>query len=338
MSGNPGNPAPNKASGKASDATPRHDGGRGVLFASVMSVTVAAILVAAKAAVLAISGSPSILASLTDSGLDLLASLITFFAVRYARTPPDKEHPFGHGKAEAFSALFQAALVFASGALIMQDCIREALHPHPVQASGWSLAVLALSLALTFVLVMVQNRALAASQSVAVSADRMHYLTDFVTNIIAIIGVGIASLGFPVFDAIAGFAMAVWFIWGAINVLREASGHLMDHALSDDEVANIRAIVMSDPRILGLHQLRTRLTGPWIGVQMHIELDPRLSLAEAHSLIIAAENRLIEVYPNADIIIHPDPKGLAEPHGGVFHEDAYEDVPAAPIDRHKDNG
>ncbi len=329
MSGNPGN----SASGKASDASAqRHDGGRGVLFASVMSVTVAAILVAAKAVVLTLSGSPSILASLTDSGLDLLASLITFFAVRYARTPPDKEHPFGHGKAEAFSALFQAALVFASGALIMQDCIREALHPHPVQASGWSLAVLALSLALTFVLVMVQNRALAASQSVAVSADRMHYLTDFVTNIIAIIGVGIASLGFPVFDAIAGFAMAVWFIWGAINVLREASGHLMDHALSDDDVANIRAIVMSDPRILGLHQLRTRLTGPWIGVQMHIELDPRLSLAEAHSLIIAAENRLIEVYPNADIIIHPDPKGLAEPHGGVFHEDTYEDVPAAPID------
>ena len=303
-----------------------------MLFASVLSVLVAATLVAAKAVVLTISGSPSILASLTDSGLDLLASLITFFAVRYARTPPDKEHPFGHGKAEAFSALFQAALVFASGALIMQDCIREAFHPHPVRASGWSLAVLGLSLVLTFVLVAVQNRALSTGQSVAVSADRMHYLTDFVTNIIALIGVGIATLGFPAFDAISGFAMAAWFIWGAIGVFREASSHLMDHALGDEEVGRIRDIVLTDPRILGLHQLRTRLTGPWIGIQMHIELDPQLSLATAHSLIIAAENRLIEVYPNADIIIHPDPKGLAEPHGGVFHEDTLDDGPVTPTD------
>jgi cation diffusion facilitator family transporter len=248
-----------------------------------------------------------------------LASLITFFAVRYARTPPDKEHPFGHGKAEAFSALFQGALVFASGALIMQDCIHALLHPQPVRASGWSLAVLALSLVLTFVLVAVQTRALKAEQSVAVSADRMHYLTDFVTNIIGVIGVGIAALGLPIFDPLAGFLMAAWFLWTAIGVFREASTHLMDEALPDSAIASIRDTVLSDPRILGLHELRTRLAGPWILIQMHVELDPRLSLADAHTIIVAAENRLIEVYPNADIIIHPDPKGLAEPHAGVFH-------------------
>ncbi|MBW8735195.1 MAG: cation transporter [Asticcacaulis sp.] len=242
---------------------------RHIALASALSVTVSAVLVVTKAIVLYLSGSPSILASLTDSGLDLLASLVTFFAVRYARTPPDKEHPFGHGKAEAFSALFQGALVFASGALIMQDCIHALLHPQPVRASIWSLAVLVLSLVLTFLLVTVQTRALKAQQSVAVSADRMHYLTDFVTNIIGVVGVGIAALGFPIFDP--------------------------------------------------LHELRTRLAGPWILIQMHVELDPRLSLADAHSIIVAAENRLIEVYPNADIIIHPDPKGLAEPHAGVFH-------------------
>lgn len=290
-----------------------------VALASGLSVTVSAILVVTKAAVLFASGSPSILASLTDSGLDLLASLITFFAVRYARTPPDKEHPFGHGKAEAFSALFQGALVFASGALIMQDCIHALLNPQPVRASGWSLAVLVLSLALTFALVTVQTRALKAEQSVAVSADRMHYLTDFVTNIIGLIGVGIAALGFPIFDPLAGFLMAAWFLWTAIAVFRDASTHLMDEALPDTAIASIRETVLSDPRILGLHELRTRLAGPWILIQMHVELDPRLSLADAHTIIVAAENRLIEVYPNADIIIHPDPKGLAEPHAGVFH-------------------
>lgn len=292
---------------------------RHIALASALSVTVSAVLVVTKAIVLFPSGSPSILASLTDSGLDLLASLVTFFAVRYARTPPDKEHPFGHGKAEAFSALFQGALVFASGALIMQDCIHALLHPQPVRASTWSLAVLVLSLVLTFLLVTVQTRALKAQQSVAVSADRMHYLTDFVTNIIGVIGVGIAALGFPIFDPLAGFLMAAWFLWTAIGVFREASTHLMDEAVPDDAVAHIREIVLNDPRILGLHELRTRLAGPWILIQMHVELDPRLSLADAHSIIVAAENRLIEVYPNADIIIHPDPKGLAEPHAGVFH-------------------
>ncbi|WP_443749110.1 cation diffusion facilitator family transporter [Asticcacaulis solisilvae] len=290
-----------------------------VALASALSVTVSAVLVATKAVVLMLSGSPAILASLTDSGLDLLASLITFFAVRYARTPPDKEHPFGHGKAEAFSALFQGALLFASGALIMQDCLHILLHPQPARASTWSIAVLVLSLVLTFVLVTVQTRALKNEQSVAVSADRMHYLTDFVTNIIGLIGVVVAAAGFPIFDPLAGFVMAAWFLWTAIGVFREASTHLMDEALPDDAVAHIREVVMTDPRILGLHELRTRLAGPWILIQMHVELDPRLSLADAHTIIIAAENRLIEVYPNADIIIHPDPKGLAEPHAGVFH-------------------
>ncbi len=299
--------------------TPKATPSGHVALASALSVTVSAVLVVTKAIVFFLSGSPSILASLTDSGLDLLASLMTFFAVRYARTPPDKEHPFGHGKAEAFSALFQGALLFASGALIMQDCLHVLMNPQPARASLWSIAVLVLSLVLTFLLVTAQTRALKAEQSVAISADRMHYLTDFVTNIIGLAGVIVSALGLPIFDPLAGFLMAAWFLWTAIGVFREASTHLMDEALPDDAVGHIRETVLTDPRILGLHELRTRLAGPWILIQMHVELDPRLSLTDAHSIIVAAENRLIEVYPNADIIIHPDPKGLAEPHAGVFH-------------------
>ena len=294
--------------------------GSKVILAATLSLSVAAILVVLKGMVMLMSGSLSILASLTDSGLDLLASLVTFFAVRYAKTPPDKEHPFGHGKAEAFSALFQAALVFASGALIMQDCIGHFLHPEPVRQSGWAVAVLVLSLVLTFGLVTVQTRVLRDEASVAVSADRMHYLTDFVTNIVALIGVGFAALGFAVADTIAGFAMAVWFLWGAISVLREAADHLMDHAMADADIARIRELVLSDPAVRGLHQVRTRQAGPYVLIQMHVELDPGLSLVEAHRIIIAAETRLLEAFPNADLIIHPDPQGMAEPHGGVFGE------------------
>jgi ferrous-iron efflux pump FieF len=291
-----------------------------VILASVLSVVVASVLTVSKTVVLYLSGSPSVLASLTDSALDLLASIATLFAVRYARTPPDKEHPFGHGKAEAFSALFQAALVFASAAIILQECFRDFANPQPARASGLSLSVLVLSIGLTAVLVWFQNRALRAERSVAVSGDRMHYLTDFVTNIVAIVGVGLAALGLHVFDAIAGVLMAAWFVWGAIGVLREASGHLMDRALDDKDVEAIRALTLRDAQILGVHELRTRQAGPYVLIQMHVELDPQLTLDAAHRIIISAENRLIEVYPNADIIIHPDPRGLAEPHTGVFQD------------------
>ena len=307
---------------------------RQVMLASGFSVAVAGILVAVKAMTLAASGSVSILASLADSGLDLLASLITFFAVRYAKTPPDKEHPFGHGKAEAFSALFQAGLVFASAAIVMQECLRHILHPQPVRQSGLALSVLFVSILLTLALVAFQNRVLKSSQSVAISADRMHYLADLITNLIAVAGIGAAMLGFPFMDAAAGFLMAAWLIRGAIQVLREAADHLMDRALDDDSLARILALVLEDRNIRAAHQLRTRLAGPYILIQMHVELDPALSLVAAHAIIVAAEKRLLAAFPNADILIHPDPQGQAEPHGGVFHE-AADDAPAdapAPFD------
>jgi cation diffusion facilitator family transporter len=292
-----------------------------VRLATTLSVVTACVMVAMKGVTLYLSGSQSILASLADSGLDLLASLITFGAVRYAKVPPDKEHPFGHGKAEAFSALFQAGLVFASGALVMQSCIHNLQNPQPIARSGLAIGVLILSLALTLGLVFVQTLALKSSQSVAVSADRMHYVTDLVSNGVALAGVVLAALGFGFMDAVAGFLMAAWFIWGAVNVLKEAADHLMDKALSDDEVARIASLIADDERVLGVHQLRTRLTGPYIQIQAHVEMAPTLSLDAAHQIIIAAEKRLLDIFPNADILIHPDPKGRAEAHAGVFSEE-----------------
>lgn len=294
-----------------------------VLLASTASVLVACVMVAMKGVTLYLSGSQSILASLADSGLDLLASVITFAAVRYAKSPPDKEHPFGHGKAEAFSALFQAALVFASAAIIIQSCFDHLRNPQPVTQSGLAIGVLILSIALTLGLVWLQNKALSSGQSVAVSADRMHYVTDLVSNGVALVGVALAALGFGIMDVVAGFLMAAWFIWGAIKVLKEAADHLMDRALGDSDLERVRGLILADPQVLGVHQLRTRLTGPYILIQAHVEMAPDLTLDAAHQIIIAAEKRLLDAFPNADILIHPDPKGLAEAHSGVFSaEDA----------------
>ena len=295
---------------------------------TTLSVVVAVALILLKGGVWLVSGSVALLASLADSGLDLVASLITFFAVRYAAAPPDAEHRFGHGKAEAFASLIQGGLVFASAALIGQEAVRRIIDPAPIAAEGWGVAVMAASIVITGVLIAAQSRVLRQTGSVAVSGDRAHYAADLASNLVAMVGIGAAALfKAPVLDAVAGLAVAGWLVWGAVGVFREASLQLMDHELPDDARGRIVDLMTSDARIKGVHQLRTRASGPYVHIQMHADLDPNLSLREAHQAIVAAENRVLEAFPAADIIIHPDPRDFAEPHGGAFAETGH--APAA---------
>jgi ferrous-iron efflux pump FieF len=286
-----------------------------------LSVAVALTLTLAKALVWHASGSVALLASLADSGLDVLAALVTYFAVRYAASPPDSEHRFGHGKAEAFASLTQAGLVFATAALVGQEAIVRLLHPHPVTEAGWGMAVMGLSLVMTAGLVLAQSMVLRRTRSVAVSGDRAHYVIDFGSNLVALAGIGASALlGGSAPDAVAGLVVTAWLVWGAIGVFRQASLELMDHELPDESRTRIAALMTEDPRVRDVHQLRTRASGPYIHIQMHAELDPSLSLVEAHQVMVAAERRVLAAYPTADIIVHPDPRGAAEPHGGSFPE------------------
>jgi cation diffusion facilitator family transporter len=288
---------------------------------TLFSVSTAAILVSLKLVAWLLSGSVALLASMADSGLDLIASLGTFFAVRYAVAPPDQEHRFGHGKAEAFASLMQAGLVFASAALIAREAIGDLVGPHPLKDTGWAIAVMAVSTGLTGFLIVAQTRVLRQTSSVAVSGDRAHYATDLASNLIALIGIAAAAwFGAGNFDALAAIAVAALLLWGAVAVFREASGQLMDRELSDQARARIVALMTEDPRLTHVHQLRTRASGPFIHMQMHIDLDPQLTLEAAHQVIVAAEKRLLAAFPSADIIIHADPRGRAEPHGGAFAE------------------
>ncbi|ATC26535.1 cation transporter [Caulobacter vibrioides] len=288
---------------------------------AMLSVATAAILIVVKAIAWQASGSVAILASLSDSALDLIASLITVYAVRYAAEPPDAEHRFGHGKAEAFSSLMQGGLVFASGALVGREAINAWLHPQPVEHGLAGVAVMAISIVLTLALITAQTRVVKASGSIAISGDRAHYAADLASNAVALVGVGAAAwLGLPRVDAAAGLIVALWLIWGAVGVFREASHQLMDHELPDADRTKIVALVTADPNVLGVHQLRTRASGPYIHIQMHADLAGDISLAEAHAIIVAAENRVLAAFPAADLIIHGDPRGLAEKHGGLFSE------------------
>ena len=284
-----------------------------------LSVGVAVVLIALKAFALGASGSVSILASLADSTLDLIASLATFYAVRWAAAPPDEDHRYGHGKGEALAALVQAGLIFASSVFIGWEAINRMIRPAPVENGLWGVVIMVASIGLTGFLVWRQTLALKASGSLAVAGDRAHYAADLAANVVVLIGVASGAwLNAPGLDAAAGLIVAVWLFWGAFGLLREAADHLLDRAVQPSERAAIATAVLSDPRISGVHQLRTRMAGSVVMIQMHVDLDPDLTLEQAHDILIEAEARVLKVAPMADILIHPDPRGKAAAHAGAF--------------------
>lgn len=286
-----------------------------------LSVGVAVVLIALKAFALGASGSVSILASLADSALDLVASLGVFFAVRWAAAPPDEEHRFGHGKGEALAALVQAGLVFGSALFIGWEAVQRIFDPRPVAGGTWGVAVMLVSIAITGWLVWMQSRAIARSGSIAVEADRAHYAADLASNLVVLIGVvSGAFLHAPGLDAAAGLIVAIWLVWGAFGMLKAAADHLLDKAVPDTDRVAVTTAVLADPRISGVHQLRTRMAGSVMMIQMHVDMDPTLTLDAAHAIIVEAEDRILAAFPRADILIHPDPRGRARAHGGVFAE------------------
>jgi ferrous-iron efflux pump FieF len=287
--------------------------------AAALSTGVALLLIVLKAWAWLTSSSVAMLASLADSTLDFVASLITYYAVRYAAAPPDNEHRFGHGKAEAFAGLMQSGLVALSGVLIAMEAIPRFFTRAEVTQGVASLAVMVVSIVLTAALISAQTAAIRRTGSVATRADRLHYVGDLVSNLVVMVGIGAAAwFGWIWADAAAALIVAAWLAWGALQVAREAGDHLLDRELPDEARARIRALAESDPELGRVHDLRTRTSGPYVHIQFHVDLVPTLTLEAVHKIIVAAENRIRGEFPTADIIIHPDPRGRAEPHG---HED-----------------
>jgi ferrous-iron efflux pump FieF len=287
--------------------------------ATSFALAVAVVLTITKAIVWWMSGSVALLASLADSFLDLTASLTVFFAVRYAAEPADAEHRFGHGKAEAFASTLQAILVAVSAALLMREGIDHLINPVAIQASSWAIGVMVLSVALTVILLVVQTRALKATGSVAIEGDRAHYLSDLAANAAVILGIIGSTVGGLIWlDGAAAIGISVWLGFTAWGVAKGAVDQLMDRELPEEDRERIRTLAEADPRIIDIHQLRTRASGPLVHIQFHMELSPDMKLSEAHHILVECENRVLAAYPAADILVHADPHGEAEPHGAAF--------------------
>jgi len=283
-------------------------------LATYASVAVAALLIAAKFAAWLETGSVALLSSLVDSLLDAVASLVNLFAVRHAMSPADREHRFGHGKAEPLAVLGQSAFIIGSAMLLFAEAIRRLIWPIPVENPPAGIAVMIFSIAVTVGLVLYQRYVVRRTGSIAISADELHYRSDLVLNIGVIIALALgAALDLPLVDPLFGAAIGIWIVYSAVRLARLSLFQLMDHEMTDDEREKIRTIAQSHPDVAAAHDLRTRIAGPTAFIQIHIEMDGALSLVRAHEISDQVEAKLRGAYPNAEIIIHQDPEGIEEP-------------------------
>jgi ferrous-iron efflux pump FieF len=284
------------------------------IYATYASLGVAAVLIAAKLVVWISTGSVALLSSLVDSLVDAAASLVNFFAVRHATVPADREHRFGHGKAEPLAALGQSAFLVGSAVLLMFEAVRRLVSPAPVAAAGFGIAVMVFSIILTIGLVTYQRHVVRRTGSLAIGADELHYRGDLLLNGGVIATLAITSLfSVPLLDPVFGAAVGLWIIYSAVKIARLSLTQLMDREMPDEERAQVRAIAESHPEVTAVHDIRTRIAGPTTFIQLHIEMDGAMNLLHAHEVSDAVEARLRRAFPHAEIMIHEDPAGIEEP-------------------------
>lgn len=289
------------------------ESGRLMRRATVASVIAAALLIAIKLYAYLSTGSVALLSTLLDSGLDLAASLINLLAVHHALAPADSEHRFGHGKAEPLAGLAQVAFILGSSVLLLIEVINRFAEPKPVENTGIGIVVMIASIAVTAVLMMYQRHVIRRTGSLAVRADATHYFSDFLVNAAVIAALLLSAwLGLWWIDPLFGLAVALFIAFTAIGIGREAFDMLMDREMEDAEREQIKEVVRRHPEVRDLHELRTRVAGQFRFIQFHLELDADMTLREAHRISDSVEKELLQHFPDAEIIIHQDPYGVAE--------------------------
>ena len=282
--------------------------------AALASLGVSVLLVGLKAFAFFASGSVSVLASLADSALDLFTSTLNLVAIRSALTPADDEHRFGHGKAEPLAGLAQGAFIAGSATFLVVQAVNRLLEPQPVERGLPALIVMVVSIVFAIALVLYQRSVVARTGSVAIGADRIHYLGDVTTNAGVIVAILLAwGLGWQAADPIIAMFVAAVLIWSAWSVFRMSYDQLMDRELPDADREKIIALIMSHREVRSLHDLRTRAAGVHAFIQFHVELDPAMSLMRAHEVSDEVERQLCAQFPHAEVIIHQDPLGVEMP-------------------------
>ena len=289
--------------------------------AATASVAVALLLMLIKGYAAWHTGSVAMLGSLADTGLDLVASLMTLFGVRLAALPADSDHRFGHGKAEALVALFQVGVITASSIGILWRAIGRLIDRSATADVGIGIGASVIAIVATFALISYQRRVVAATGSVAIRTDRIHYQSDILLNVAVIAALLLDQwAGLTGADPIFGIVIACWLVWGAWRASTAAIDQLMDKEWPADKRRRFVEVASRHPELKGLHDLRTRTSGSTDFVQFHMWMDPELTVARAHDVVEDIEKRLAAEFPGTEILIHIDPEGQVDHPGNPLVE------------------
>ncbi|MGF1630718.1 MAG: cation diffusion facilitator family transporter [Kiloniellaceae bacterium] len=293
---------------QAADRLTGPEAARLLKLATTASVATACLLIVVKLVAFVLTDSVSILSTLIDSLLDAAASLVNLIAVRHALVPADREHRFGHGKAEPLAAMGQAAFITGSAIFLVIEAAPRFFTPHAISRSEIGIGVMVFSIVATLALVTLQRHVVRRTGSLAISADQLHYTGDILVNGAVILALVLAvELGWALADPIFGIGIAAYILYNAWQIAAGAFDMLMDRELPEDERARIRDVIKAHRGVLGVHDLRTRASGPQIFIQCHVELDAAQTLLQAHAIADAVEADLRQAFPGAEVIIHQDP-------------------------------
>jgi ferrous-iron efflux pump FieF len=278
--------------------------------AARLSIGVATFLILIKTATGFLTGSISVWASLLDSAMDVFASIINLFAVRAAARPPDDDHAYGHGKAESLAGLFQATVITASGFFLIWEAIKRIIFPQETKSQLIGIASMLVAVILSTLLVLRLKRAARKTDSPALAADATHYVTDIFTNAAALFALVVLYFsGWRIADPIFSIAISIYILATAFSVARESVDVLMDKKLPpeiDEQVGEIVSRYKTDG-VLGVHDIRTRRSGSFKFIDLHIEIERTKTFEQSHDLTVHVIRDIETEIPRSRVQVHTDP-------------------------------
>ena len=253
----------------------------------------------------------AIIASGLDSLLDLMMSMLNFFAFKAASKPPDAEHAYGHGKVESLAGLFQSLFIAASGCFLIYESIKRLIQGSFVTEIPLGIGIILFSMVITSLLALRLNALAKRNKSLILGTEKAHYTMDFAVYVGVLLAlVLVAKTGKVYWDLIISILVAVYIFKAAVGILRQAIKELLDQGLSGTQLKQIKMLILGyHPAIVGVHNLRSRMVGNHIFLDFHIEIRGEDDFKRAHHMTEALIDKIKEQFPNADVTVHYDPEG-----------------------------
>jgi cation diffusion facilitator family transporter len=280
--------------------------------AAAISIGSNALLIALKVAAGAITGSIALLTEAVHSSIDLVASIIALVSVRKADEPPDREHPYGHEKAENLAAAIEGMLILIGAGIIIYEATHRLVVGAEVERLGVGLAVIGFSAVANLGVSAYLGRRARALRSAALEGDAAHLRTDALTSAGVFLGLGLVAItGNAVFDPIAALVVAVAIVGAGLRILTRSSRVLLDEAPPPEELDRVEAAIARarPPEMVGYHKLRARRAGARSYFDLHVQFRDGTTLEDAHRLAHRLRNAIEAEIPDSDVLIHVEPEG-----------------------------